>query len=239
MHKIDIPASVTDRIMMWRGHLHFENLIGPKTALIVVDMQNAFVKPDAGHALIDEAASIVPNINRLATALRGADGTVVWIKNTFTEESLQSWSHFHEELWTPERTARRSETMARGTYGYALYDELDVQSGDLQIEKFRYSAFIQGSSTLETEMRSRGIDTLIITGTATNVCCESTARDAMMLNFRTIMVSDGNAAGSDEAHNASLASFWGTFGDVQSTDELIAQFGSAEVSSSRAADAAE
>ena len=72
--------------MGWRGHLHFENLIGPKTALIVVDMQNAFVKKGVGHALIDEAASVVPNINRLATAVRAADGTVVWIKNTFTEE---------------------------------------------------------------------------------------------------------------------------------------------------------
>ena len=88
--------------------------------------------------------------------------------------------------------------------------------------KNRFSAFIQGSSNLAEVLRSRGLDTLLITGTVTNVCCESTARDAMMLNFRTIMVTDGNAAGTDEDHNASLASFYLTFGDIMSTDKLIA-----------------
>ena len=57
----------------------------------------------------------------------------------------------------------------------------------------------------------------------TNVCCESTARDAMMLNFRTIMVTDGNAAVTDEDHNASLNAFYLTFGDIMSTDMLIAR----------------
>ncbi len=70
-------------------------------------------------------------------------------------------------------------------------------------------------------MRRRGVDTVLVSGTATNVCCESTARDAMMLNFRTIMVSDANAANSDEAHQASLACFWATFGDVRLTTEVI------------------
>ena len=71
-------------------------------------------------------------------------------------------------------------------------------------------------------LRARGLDTLLITGTVTNVCCESTARDAMMLNFRTIMVTDGNAAVTDEDHNASLIAFYLTFGDIMSTDRLVA-----------------
>ncbi len=70
-------------------------------------------------------------------------------------------------------------------------------------------------------LRSRGLDTLLITGTVTNVCCESTARDAMMLNFKTIMVTDGNAAVTDEDHNASLAGFYLIFGDIMSTDFAI------------------
>ncbi len=70
-------------------------------------------------------------------------------------------------------------------------------------------------------MRAQGFDTLIITGTVTNVCCESTARDAMMLNFRTIMVTDGNAANSDEEHNASLIAFYLTFGDIMDTRMLV------------------
>ena len=61
----------------------------------------------------------------------------------------------------------------------------------------------------------------LITGTVTNVCCKSTARDAMMLNFKTIMVTDGNAAVTDQDHNASLCAFYLTFGDIMSTDLLV------------------
>jgi ureidoacrylate peracid hydrolase len=89
------------------------------------------------------------------------------------------------------------------------------------VEKDRFSAFIQGSSDLADVLRAHGLDTLLITRTVTNVCCESTARDAMMLNFRTVMVTDGNAAVTDEDHNASLAAFYLTFGDIMSTDKLI------------------
>jgi ureidoacrylate peracid hydrolase len=70
-------------------------------------------------------------------------------------------------------------------------------------------------------LRAAGCDTVLITGTVTNICCESSARDAMMMNFHTIMVSDGNAALSDEEHNASLVNFYVTFGEVMDTDFLI------------------
>ena len=89
------------------------------------------------------------------------------------------------------------------------------------VEKNRFSAFIQGSSHLAATLRERGLDTVLVTGTVTNVCCESTARDAMMLNFKTIMVTDGNAAATDEDHAASLIAFYLTFGDIMSTDMLI------------------
>jgi ureidoacrylate peracid hydrolase len=74
---------------------------------------------------------------------------------------------------------------------------------------------------LEAVLRARGIDTVIITGTVTNVCCESTARDAMMRNFKTIMVTDANAATSDELHNASLSAFYLKFGDIMPTDMVV------------------
>jgi ureidoacrylate peracid hydrolase len=70
--------------------------------------------------------------------------------------------------------------------------------------------------------RARGLDTVLITGTVTNVCCESSARDANMTNFRTVMVSDGNAALSREEHDASLTAFYNTFGDVMDADMIIA-----------------
>ena len=112
--------------------------------------------------------------------------------------------------------------MAPGTKGYELWAGLDVKPNDLKIEKTRFSAFIQGASNLEAVLRSRGIDTVIITGTVTNVCCESTARDAMMRNFKTIMVTDANAAETDELHNASLSAFYLKFGDIMTTDMVIA-----------------
>ncbi len=222
MHEFALSQSDKDLIVKRRGRLHaFETLDPSRTALLVVDMQNAFVMEDVAHAWVPEAASIVPNINILAAPLRAAGASVVWIKNTFTEESLESWSHFHEQLWAPGRKEKRIAAMSEGTLGHQIYEGLEVQPGDPEVRKTRYSAFIQGSSDLETILRQRGVDTVLVSGTATNVCCEPTARDAMMLNFRTIMVSDANAANSDEAHQASLASFWATFGDVRSTAEVI------------------
>jgi len=89
------------------------------------------------------------------------------------------------------------------------------------VEKTRYSAFIRGASDIEAQLRDRGVDTLIITGVATNVCCESTARDAMMLGFRSMMVADANAAPSDAEHSAALTGFFLFFGDVQFSEEII------------------
>ena len=68
-----------------------------------------------------------------------------------------------------------------------------MRPGDQHVIKRRFSALIQGSSNLGEQLRAAGIDTMIITGTATNICCESTARDAFMLNYRTLVVSDANA----------------------------------------------
>jgi ureidoacrylate peracid hydrolase len=121
----------------------------------------------------------------------------------------------------PKGTAKRIEALTRGSKGYELWPELEVLPEDLTVEKTRYSAFVEGSSELEQVLRARGLDTLLITGTVTNVCCESTARDAMMRNFKAIMVTDGNAAFSDEEHNAALTSFYLVFGDIMSTDKLI------------------
>ena len=149
-------------------------------------------------------------------------GTVVWIQNTITPETEKSWSvwfgHFAREEWGPQMR----QAFTPGDFGHALYPELDVADGDLKVRKTRFSALIQGSSDLDAILRARGIDTLIVVGTATNVCCESTARDAMMLNYKVFFVSDANACRTDAEHNATLASLMVMFADVRSTDEMIA-----------------
>ena len=222
MHKLAIPQSVIDRVVARHGREHIHDDLDPKkTALVVVDMQNAFMLPGVAHAPCPMAEKIVPSINRLATSVRETGGTVVWIKTTYTDESLESWSTLYRMLG-PKRSAKRADALIADSKGHELWPTLDVRREDLTVEKNRYSAFIQGSSKLSEELHKRGLDTLLITGTVTNVCCESTARDAMMLNFKTVMITDGNAAATDEEHNASLIAFYLIFGDIMSTDFAIA-----------------
>jgi ureidoacrylate peracid hydrolase len=156
----------------------------------------------------------------LAEAVRSSGGAVVWIQTAFTDETLTSWSTLYRMVGT-KGAERRRRSLAVDSPGYKLFPELKVLPQDLIVEKMRYSAFIQGSSDLAAQLRQRGLDTLLITGTVTNVCCESTARDAMMLNFNTVMITDGNAANTDEDHNAALNNFYLTFGDIMSTDFAI------------------
>src|ERR1700752_5438320 len=92
MHKIAIPSYTIERALARRGRLHpFEDLDPARTALVVVDLQNGFMVPGQ-PAEIAQAREIVPAVNRLARATRAAGGTVVWIQNTITPESEQSWS---------------------------------------------------------------------------------------------------------------------------------------------------
>jgi ureidoacrylate peracid hydrolase len=222
MHDIKIRKDILDRVLERNGREHvYADLNPAKTALVVVDMQNAFMLPGVAHALCPMAQEIVPNINRLAQAVRDTGGAVVWIKTVFEEEVLDSWSTYFAMV-KPQLRDKRIRALTAGSRGHELWAGLDLRPQDAIIEKRRFSAFIQGSSRLEEHLRSKGVDTVIITGTVTNVCCESTARDAMMLNFRTIMVTDGNAAVTDEDHNASLGAFYQHFGDIMPTDMLIA-----------------
>jgi ureidoacrylate peracid hydrolase len=108
-----------------------------------------------------------------------------------------------------------------GSDGHALWPGLEVLPRDLKVFKSRFGAFAPGSSELHAILRDRGIDTLIVTGTASQVCCESTARDAMMMNYKVFFVADGNATFNDEEHNATLSAMAHTFCDVIGTDDLL------------------
>ena len=132
------------------------------------------------------------------------------------ERCFADWSVAYE-LPTPEFRDKRIAALSEGRLGHELWPELEVRPEDEIIKKYRYSAFMPGTCDLPDRLRARGCDTVLITGTVTNVCCESSARDANMTNFRTIMVSDGNAALSREEHDTSLTAFYKTFGDVMDT----------------------
>ena len=216
MHKISIPEQVIAQVKAQRGKLNrYDRLVGPKTALVVIDLQNAFMLPGM-PVEVPMAREIVPNVNKLAAATRAVGGKVVWVKMNL-EGQTEAWQVFFDG---DPRRATLSE-LTPGAHGFELYADLDVRPEDAIVVKRRYSAFIQGSSEIDRLLRESGIDTVMIVGTLTNVCCESSARDAMMLNYRLLFVSDANAALSDDDHNATLASILRVFGDVATTHEAI------------------
>jgi nicotinamidase-related amidase len=223
MNWLDIPEAILARVTERRGTAHpFADLDPAHTALIVVDLQNGFMDDEVGHAVCPMARDIVPNVNRLASAVRATGGEVFWIKNTFNARTEVEWSVL-EEMSTPARRVMRAASMLEGTKGHALWPLLDVKPEDTIVKKYRFSAFLPGASDLPGMLRARGLDTVLITGTVTNVCCESSARDAMMTNFRTVMITDANAAMTMEEHTASLLAFYNVFGDVMDTDFTIAR----------------
>jgi len=200
----------------YNGDLRPEN-----TALVVIDMQNYFMH-DTQQSCVPMAREVVDNVNKLAAATRAAGGKVIWVQNFAPYPSKDNWDKL-KERYTAEGSKLRWESMQKEAFGFELWPTLDVKPEDLRVTKRRFSAFIQGSSDIEIQLKDCNIDTIMVSGVATNVCCESTARDAMMLNYRTLMVSDACAATTDEEHAASLSNFYLFFGDVQTTDELVAR----------------
>jgi nicotinamidase-related amidase len=221
-HAFEMPGDYVARTVAREGRPHsVTRLDGPHTALLVVDMQRYFMEaPFAGACPM--AREIVPNVNRLATELRGSGGFVVWLQNAAPRQSEKSWSALRER-YSDAAARARWDALQEEADGFELWPDLDIGPRDGRVVKHRYSGFIAGSSSLDSLLREREIDTLLIAGVATNVCCESTARDAMMLNYRVLMVSDACAAASDREHEAALGNLYLFFGDVQTTDEAISR----------------
>jgi ureidoacrylate peracid hydrolase len=220
MHPTDLPPFVQDHLRARLGRLHrFDRLAPDRTALVVIDMQRLFCAPGA-LLEVPEAREIVPAINRMAAAMRAAGGTVAWVRSAFPP-SDRDWHVMFEAVNPPEFGAKVRDGLQHGRDGYALYDGLAPEPGDLEVDKDRFSAFLPGACALPGMLRARGIDTVLIAGTMTNVCCESSARDAMMENFRVVLLSDANAARSDEEHMGAMITVARSFGDVQRVDEAI------------------
>lgn len=220
MHTNDIPQEFLDRVAQRRGRIHaFEAIESHRTALVVVDMQNAFCAVGAAGE-VPLARELSPNINRLAEETRSAGGVVVWVQSAIRR--IEDWPVFLDTLLKREFADRYVAELTPGSEGYNLWPSLDARPNDLYVTKNRFSAFLPTACDLPKILRERGIDTVLITGTLTNVCCESSARDAAMQDFKTIMVSDGNATRSDEDHLATLRTFLAVFGDVRTTDATIA-----------------
>ncbi|MEV0666398.1 isochorismatase family protein [Actinomadura luteofluorescens] len=188
----------------------FTRLVPARTALVVIDMVPFFV---SGNPY---CRGIVPNIARLADALRAAGGTVAWVLPAVGERTAVA-----DEFFGPEAAEMYRTSGGGGPMAERLWRDFTVHADDLLVEKSAASAFFPGRCPLPDLVERRGIDTVLITGTVTNVCCESSARDASTLGFRVIMVADANAARRDQEHNATLHTIYRTFGDVRPTSEVV------------------
>jgi ureidoacrylate peracid hydrolase len=223
VHPISIPEEVIAQVRAQRGKLtRYERLSGPKTALIVIDLQNVFMLPGM-PVEVPAAREIVPTVNRLAAAVRSAGGKVVWVKMSL-EKVTEEWSVFFDSDIHRETLPE----LLPGSRGFELHAGLDVQPADTIIVKRRFSAFIQGSSEIDAFLRTAGIDTLLIAGTLTNICCESSARDAMMLNYRVVFMADATAALTDAEHNATLTTMLRVFADVATADDVVTRLAAPE-----------
>jgi len=221
MHEVSLSADLLGQIRTQRGRLHpFEQPDIRRTAHIVVDLQNGFMERGA-PVEVPVAREIVPNVNSISAAVRRCGGANVFLRMTVDPDSQASWSNWFAYMHTPQSSAAITTAFARDAHHWQLWPTLEVAESDSVIEKTRFGAFVPGASRLHELLQSRAIDTLIITGTLTNCCCESTARDAMQMNYKVIFVSDATAALTDVAHTATLENMAILFADVMTTGEVL------------------
>ncbi len=217
------PPDLVAQLMARRGALHCYDQLEPRrTALVVVDMQTGFLKPGWPTAL-DSARDIVPTVNRLAAAVRACGGEVVWVVWRLEPDAPKRWTVFFDHVLGAAASENFRAVFTAGHEGQSLWPQLDYRPGEAVIGKVNFSGFSGSHGKLERHLRAEGRDTLLIAGTVTNVCCESTAREAAFADFRTIMVADANAGRSAADNLVAFSTFIRAFGDVMTADEVIAR----------------
>lgn len=193
--------------------------IDPKsTAVIVVDVQNDFCHSDSPLARIGmdvtAAQEMVPRLLQLIDSARGAGATIVWVKMVSNDNTISPAALEHRQRTRPNAQM----ICVEGTWGTELY-RVEPEPGEPIVVKRRYSAFVD--TDLQLILRSKGIASLILTGVATNVCVESTARDAYMRDYYVTFVEDCSAAYDQAKHDATLRNMADHFGVVVTSDEIM------------------
>ncbi|MDN5764260.1 MAG: cysteine hydrolase [Humibacillus sp.] len=195
-----------------RGRRHaFERIDPLRTALVVVDLVPFFVEQSL------RCRAIVPTVNLLAHELRRAGGTVAWVVPGPVVPSARA-----REFYGDEVAQGYARSGGSGRPVERLWAGLEVEPGDLVAEKTASSAFFPGRSDLPELLAEQGIDTVILTGTVTNVCVEASVRDASTLDYRVVLVADGCAVNTDREHNATLHVVYRSYGDVRPAAEVVA-----------------
>jgi nicotinamidase-related amidase len=198
--------------------VNFE-VVPERTALVNVDMQNCFV--EGSPIAAPDGLAVLERINRVAAACRRAGILVIHTSNVFRADgsNLGVLAEFDPIV--------KTGILNKGSAAAALHQKLVVDIRDILLDKPRFGAF--HGTDLELILRSRGIDTLVITGIATNVCCETTAREAAVRDFRVLFLSDGTATFSigdlsaAALQKATCATLGKVFAQVLTVDEIIAK----------------
>ena len=224
MHNVTISSDIKTRLIARRGRFHlYENFEAARTALIIIDMQNAFCAPGA-PAEVAKSREIVDNINAFNAALRQTAVEIIWVVSAFdSTDSGTDWENFFNYIVADEVREKTRAYMAPGAEGTLLWPKLHRKNDEQLIVKNRYSCFVPGASHLERVLRSRNIDTLLLAGTKTNICCETAARSAFDMDFKVVMIEDCCAALSDKEHLAALENVIQQFGDVMTSKEVLAR----------------
>ena len=192
-------------------------VVPERTALVNVDMQNCFVEGSPISA--PDGLAVLDRINRFAAVCRTAGILVIHTSHVLRPDG--SNIGVLGEMAPPVKDG----IVNKGAESAALHKGLVVDARDILLDKPRFGAF--HSTDLELILRTRGIDTVIISGIATNVCCETTAREAMVRDFHVFFLSDGTAtcgmgnASAAELQKATLATLGFLFAQVLTVDEMM------------------
>ena len=211
VHEWRIDAREYERHEQRRGRRFAYDVADPsRTCLVVVDMVRFFTDESA------YARGIMPTVNRAAAALRKAGGSVAWVV-----PRVDSPSEWQVRFYGADVAAVYAASGGSGALVDRLAPELSVMADDVVVEKSGWSAFFPGRCNLHDHLQQAGITRVMIAGTVTSVCCESTARDAAALGYEVILLGDATADANDAAHNAALRTVYRSFGDVRAVDELF------------------
>ena len=192
-------------------------IVPERTALVNVDMQNCFVHGSPISA--PDGLIVLGRINRLAATCRAAGILVIHTSHVLRSDGSNMG------VLSEIAPIVKQGMINKGSESAALHKGLDVDPRDILLEKPRFGAF--HGTDLELILRSRGIDTIIVTGIATNVCCETTAREATVRDFRVFFLSDGTATfdigdvSAAELQRATCATLALVFAQVLTVDEMI------------------
>ena len=193
------------------------------TALLVVDMQNGMCKPKGSHARlgldISMLAGAIEPCRKLVSAARAA-GALVCYSYLAYEPDYSDGGFIVREIMP---NIASGEVCPRGSWDAEIVQELTPQSGDVVVQKSRMSSFMR--TDLEKQLRDRGIVNLIVCGVTTNMCVESTVRDASQLDFRTFVVRDAVGEVDRGRHASALESMGFLFAKLVTTDETLAALG--------------